>query len=398
MTYGTEIKSWVLRIALFLGVLNFSCSAETKVGSNSEIGAIPTGVGTSNGTRAGNTGGTAGSNGAATTTDFTLGPNTCAGANVQASRIKPTVLFVVDRSGSTSDPYPGSTSRWQAIYDALMDSKAGVVTRLQSVARFGMVLFDGPLEAAASDVVNGVFCLIPGMPCQTPDAGQPAATTSCPRLVIVNPALDNYTAIQTAYQPAGPAGGLTPTARSLEAAYKLIREPDQRLDQRAQGPAFVVLCTDGKPNGCIDSVGIPDEQGPIDQLTAAAKNGIKTYVVGVAADAEAQTYLDKLATFGDTGAPAFSPASKDDLVAALSQIVGGAVGCNVRLNGSVVPGQECSGTVNLNSQPLGCNDANGWKLTNESEIELQGSACQKFMNDPAAMISATFPCNAFVLE
>jgi hypothetical protein len=56
------------------------------------------------------------------------------------------------------------------------------------------------------------------------------------------------------------------------------------------------------------------------------------------------------------------------------------------------------GTVSLNSQKLDCKGADGWKLVNESEIELQGKACQQFMNDPTAMVDAQFPCGSFVLE
>jgi hypothetical protein len=222
-------------------------------------------------------------------------------------------------------------------------------------------------------------------------------------LVITQPALNNHAAIDAQYQISLP-GGTTPTALALEAAYKLL--PDQQVLDQQVGPQFVILCTDGLPNGCMDTFGIPDQQGPIDQLTAAAKRGIKTYVVGVAAKNDldaggalnAQAYLEELAKYGNTGSPAFSPATKGDLVAALSKIIGGAVGCNVKLNGTVVAGQECSGTVLFNSQPLECNGANGWKLVSSSEIELQGTSCQKFKDDPAAIVNATFPCNSFVLE
>ena len=404
MTCGKVIIRWVVLSTLISGVSALSCSAENVADSSNGVGnsstfdpggnssATNTNIGTSN------TVGAIGNSGSQTTNSATLGPNVCAGANARASRIKPTVLFVVDRSSSTADAYQGSSSRWQAIYDALMDPKAGVISKLQSIIFFGVVIFDGPIAGGVGNIVNNVFCIIPGMPCTT-DAGATQDTAgSCPELTIVNPALNNFTAIDQEYKALGP-GGTTPTALSLEAAYKLIKGGNQStLDQGAQGPAFVVLCTDGQPNGCMDTLGVPDQQGPIDQLTAAAKNGIKTYVVGVAADAEAQAYLDKLATYGDTGQPAFSPASKGELVKALTQIVGGAVGCKVKLNGAVVAGQECSGSVQLNSQPLECNAANGWKLASESEIELQGNACQQFMNDPQAIVNASFPCNAFVLK
>lgn len=402
MTSLIIIKKWTIIIALIIGVSLVSCSAENEVYSGNSLGAPSSGSRNSNsknggGSKVGSGQGVNVSTGAESN-EFVLDPNICAGANVQASRVKPTVLFVVDRSGSMEEEYPGSTNRWQAIYDALMDSEDGVIPKLQSVVYFGMVLFDGPMEGMAIEITNAVFCMIPGMPCDTSDGGQTNEEMGCPRLVVVDPALENFSAIEASYQPSGP-GGSTPTALSLEAAYDLINAADQDiLDHEVHGQPIVILCTDGLPNGCADTLNVPDQQGPIDQLTAAAQKGIKTYVVGVAADDEAQAYLDKLAQYGDTGQPAFSPATKHDLVVALSQIVGGAVGCNVVLNGAVVPGIECEGTVMLNGELLECNGPDGWRLVNESEIELQGSACQKFIDDPAVIISASFPCEAFILE
>jgi hypothetical protein len=300
----------------------------------------------------------------------------CATANVQASRIKPSILFVVDRSLSTQQSYSGSGSRWQAMYDALMDPNEGLIKKLQSVAYFGMVLYDSGDNS-----------------------------TSCPRLLQVDPKLDNYDAINQVYSAATPAG-FTPTALALEAAYKLV--PKQTLDLQI-GAQFVILCTDGEPNGCGESNGggifggwlggIPptDYQGPIDQVTAAAKAGIRTYIIGISVTGEAQTHLEQLAGLGKTGAPAFSPASKNELVDALSQVVGGAIGCQVALNGAVTLGQECTGYVELNSKSLGCNDPNGWKLADESHIELQGLSCKSFMNDPKAIINAGFPCEVFTI-
>jgi len=254
------------------------------------------------------------------------------------------------------------------MYDALMDSNTGVIHKLQSVAYFGMVLYNSGDDPAR-----------------------------CPNLLTVEPALDNYNKISSVYNArnAGP-GSYTPTALALEQAYKLV--PSQNELDKEGSAAFVILCTDGEPNGCGGWVGgMPptDYEGPVAQVTAAAKKDIETYVVGIAVDGQAQAHLDQLAKLGETGSPAFSPASKDELVAAISQIVGGAVGCQIRLNGKVVVGQECSGYVELNSEKLVCNGANGWKLVDESHILLQGSACKTLMNNSKAIVNAGFPCEVF---
>jgi hypothetical protein len=386
----------------------FSCSPEKPTsdspGFNWSTGGSAANGGSSNngGTEASSSGfpQSTGSGGTTATTDTGVSPSDtekCAGVNVQVSRIKPWMLFVVDRSGSTEWEYPGATNRWQALYDALMAPNEGVINKLQSQAYFGIVLFDGGEQN--SIVINELLCILDPSNPACVDAG---ISAGCPRLITVAPALNNYAKIDEAYRPAGPGGG-TPTALALAHAYSLVPPQQQILDEKI-GPQFVVLCTDGEPNGCANtSTGTAtgeeyDFQGPVDEVTKASANGIKTFVVGIAVETVAKDHLSQLATIGATGSSVFTPANKDDLVSAITQIVGGAIGCKVELNGSVVAGKECSGYVNLNSQKLVCNDPNGWKLVDNNHIELLGTACQTFLTDPAAILYAGFPCDAFILK
>ena len=92
---------------------------------------------------------------------------------------------------------------------------------------------------------------------------------------------------------------------------------------------------------------------------------------------------------------AFSPMTKDELVMTLVTIVGGAIGCQVFLNGEVTPGMECKGFVEVNAKLLKCNDPDGWKLIDPSTIELTGQACMDFMASPDVMLKAGFPCGVF---
>jgi hypothetical protein len=438
MAINTEMKSLFIGSALVWTLLALTCSPESKksgavygdpatsspaqpesVQTGPSATIIPGGPAITN--VPGNNTSTANTN------TFTPDKDVCAGANAQAVRIKPRVMFVVDRSGSTADPYPGSITKWQAMYDALMAPNVGVISKLQSVAHFGMVLFDGgDLPGGmgiATGIMGGIGCIMDPASCPTDNTtiAIDAGTGLCPRLIVVDPALNNYDKINNAYLPSGP-GGTTPTALALQAAYSLLPDSAQVLDQ-VIGDQFVVLCTDGLPNTCLDTANmnpaamnpatfnlVEDKQGPIDQVAAAAARGIKTYVVGVAAvndvagdggataGGDAQTYLDELANHGGTGKIAFSPLTKDDLVNAITDIIGATVGCSVQLNGKVVVGKECSGTVYLNSKPLECKGPDGFKLVSESEIELQGAACDQFKKDPLALVSAKFPCESFVLE
>jgi hypothetical protein len=294
----------------------------------------------------------------------------CADKTVATSRAAAWVLFVIDRSQTMADRF-GSTTRWEAVYDTLMKPGSGIISVLQNEVSFGIMLFDGQ--------------------------------GTCPRLETVAPALKNYNKINALYGRASP-GLHTPTALALNAAYKIVEENAGKLDNAGVGRQFVVLCTDGEPNGCPSSdilgagSAAADFDGPINEVTTAAKNGIKTYVVSVASSGpQYKDFLDRVASIGNTGSPAFSPTTKDELVKQLGGIVGNAVGCEIHLSGQVVTGKACSGTVMLNSKSLECNNPNGWKLVDETHIELLGTACQSFMNDSKAILNTTFPCDAVVV-
>jgi hypothetical protein len=313
----------------------------------------------------------------------------CAEVHLQVSRVKPWIMFVVDRSGSTDEEYPGSTSKWQAMYDALMSPRTGVIDKLQNIAYFGILLFDG------GEVIKTDACPDPN------DCPDPIyITPDCPRLVTVNPALRNYDAINATYEQS-PPGSSTPSAMALEAAYGLVPSEQQLDVDRDIGARFVIYCTDGEPNSCENGSAAIDpkaRKAVVDQVTAAAQTGTKTYVISIAVNDNMRQHLTDVAKAGATGSSAFSPTSKDDLAKVITQIVSGSIGCNLKINNSVTPGKECLGYVELNSQPLTCNDPNGWKLTDPTHIKLLGTACDSFLYNPAAIVNAGFPCDVYVLE
>jgi hypothetical protein len=416
-----KIREFSLLLGVMALVFAFfvaGCSAEGDSGNDK--GPVRPGIGSGGETSEGSAGSTSGSGTGGSVTSGTTGGGSgiggtiggagiCADVTVTASRVKPWVLFVVDRSGSTAESFPGSNSKWQALYDALMAPGTGVIPTLESVAYFGMVLYDGGERSAAgwTNAVTSLICLIPGL---CPDGGLPAGGTggaggtdggpeaACPRLIQIPPALNNALAIDAEYSIAGP-GGSTPTALALEAAYQIVTDAKLNAPDTEQGPQFVILCTDGEPNGC-DGGGNnnTDYQGPINAVTAATANGIKTFVVGIAVNQQAQAHLDELAVLGDTGSPAFSPTTSDELVQRLTEIMGGAVGCQVKLNGTVTPGEECTGEVYLNGIQRECNGADGWRLADESHIELLGASCDEFMTNTDSILTAGFPCGVFKIE
>jgi hypothetical protein len=147
----------------------------------------------------------------------------------------------------------------------------------------------------------------------------------------------------------------------------------------------------------------------------AATARITTFVISLAGgDGALQAHLDEVARHGQPSNPnakTFSPMTPQDLVTTLAAVLGGAIGCEVALNGTVVSGRECSGMVEVNGNPLACcrdggggswtcNDAaapmpDGWRLKDERTVELMGAACTQFLLATQASLRAAFPCGVF---
>jgi len=353
-------------VSATIGASACSCSPDPSGGGGGSSGASGIGgigatsgnggvgaVGGASGVTGGGAGGAAGSS--------------CAQGNASASRVTPTVILVVDGSTSMNDAY-GNSTRWTAMRDALV-SPTGVVTRLEMAVNFGLDLY-GTIPA----------CPFP--------------------LGSIAPALMNAGAI-TAGLPNGPPGLSTPTGEALEAVF--ARLPDQQavVDQDL-GPQIVILATDGAPNGCADFFTNTSARSLAAAQMGRAKN-IPMYVISLAGgDAALTAHLQQMANIGAGMDPSsgtaqlYVPTDPNALSATLEQIIGGAVGCLVTLNGTVAQGMECSGTVTLSGNPLVCNDANGWRLAAPNQIEVLGTACNEFKTNTASAVRADFPCNVFV--
>jgi len=303
--------------------------------------------------------------------------SSCAQGMASAARVLPTVMLVVDGSCSMSTEYPGgspdsilclqsATNRWSTLRTALVDPTMGVVPRLEGVVKFGL----------------GVYGTIP--------------TDQCPFVLgRIDPAINNAGAIANGL-PAAPPGLSTPTPEALTEVFNALPDSSQVLDMDI-GPQIVILATDGAPNGCETLT--PTQQQSLAAAMLGQSKGIKMFVISLAAPSgPLEQHLQQMANVGDPTNPnaiLYKPTAPAELSAALEQIIGGALGCDVALNGRVT-GNACVGTVLLNSTPLTCNDPNGWVLADESHIRLQGTSCDEFKANTASIVTADFPCNVFV--
>jgi hypothetical protein len=294
----------------------------------------------------------------------------CASAEVETSRVIPTVWLLIDGSGSMAAPLGTVelTSRWTALRDGLLASD-GLIAQLQGSVAFGLFVYDGGLS-------------LPGIP-----------GPQCPRVVTVDPALGNLPALSAAY-PELETGASTPTHYALLALQQRIIDTPSTL-----GPTYVVLATDGVPNLCDFHDGIPSTPDTEAEAIATVEQlrdaGTQSFVVSLAGeDPLLQAHLDAVAVAGGTGTSVFTPTSQSDLVEALTAIIGATASCDVQLHGHVQPGRDCTGTVKLEDRELTCNDADGYRLKDDRQtLELTGSACTELQQATNAKLSAAFPCN-----
>jgi von Willebrand factor type A domain len=310
--------------------------------------------------------GTGGFFGASSGSGSGMGGDGCADVVVNFEKQIPTVMLLIDQSGSMTAAF-GNGNRWEVLYDTLMNANNGIVKTLQNDVRFGLALYTS--------------------------AGGNAGGT-CPMLTKVPLALANHPAIDAAYQPQSPQGD-TPTGESIDAVAKDL------VAYTEVGPKIIVLATDGEPDTCA----VPNPQMGQPESIKAAQDayaaGIKTFVISVGAEVSDMHLQDVanagagLPIGGADKAPFYKALDPQALVAAFDTIINGVRSCTLKLNGTVDQAGAAAGKVSLDGMLLGYNDPNGWRLTAPDEIELVGTACETIkMGDHS--ISVQFPCGIVV--
>jgi hypothetical protein len=294
-------------------------------------------------------------------------PEICADVTASFEAQIPTVMLLLDQSGSMTAHFDG-TNRWNAMYDALMHIDEGVIPTLAGDVRFGLALYTS---------YNG---------------GE-----SCPVLTEVAPMMENYDAIDAVFASASPQDD-TPTGEAIEALVPLLDAVE------APGKKLILLATDGEPDSCE----IPDPQMGQARAIAGAQYaydaGIEVVVLAVGSQlseghqqdmANAGAGLPVPANCGEC-AEYYRPDSTMSLVDDFNTIINGARSCTFSLDGEVVTEHAGDGTVTLNGEELGYGDPDGWRLVSPTEIEVTGKACDEIMDGGNDNVEGTFPCYAFI--
>ncbi|HEY3358390.1 MAG TPA: vWA domain-containing protein [Polyangia bacterium] len=300
------------------------------------------------------------------------GPD-CPRVAVDLTLVVPRVVILIDQSGSMTSDFNGR-SRWQAVKVALTDPTTGVVPALQSQVIFGATLYTSH---------NGT-----------------AGGGTCPILTVVDPALDNATAIRDLLATHDPDTD-TPTGESIDAVVAAFAATPPNPDGH-EGPRIIILATDGEPDTCA----VPNPQTGQARAIQGAQNafnaGIRMFMLSVGNEVGAAHMQDManagvgLAVGGTANAPYYVANDTAGLITAFQQIIGAVRSCSFTLSAAVQPGFESQGDVRLNGDAIGYQDPNGWTLTNPTTLELLGTACQQYLADQSVTLAATFPCGSII--
>lgn len=294
-------------------------------------------------------------------------PEDCPDVTVALSPITPTVVLLVDQSGSmNSNLQAGGPSRWDAVKTALLDPTDGVVTQLIDRVDFGASLY-----SSTGGDAGGVCPII----------NETLPTTG-----------DNYQDIVDLFEANSPNRD-TPTAESIDAATANF--------VGAEGPKVIVLATDGNPDRCDDANAHDAVSQALSETAVqnAFSSNISTFVLSVG-DQVAETHLQRLANAGlgldlDTGLADFYVATDSTLLAsAFDSIIRGVRTCEATLDSEVDLSRADEGTVTLNGVELVAGSE--WQLKDQTTIELLGAACDTFLNEDSVVLEASFPCGIVV--
>jgi hypothetical protein len=295
---------------------------------------------------------------------------------VRASQVTPTVILIVDQSSSMEESFEGDRSRWNVLRDFLLDAPNGLIADLQSQVRFGLALYSA--ESGGSN---------------------PEPIGECPMITTVAPALDNYDAIASVYRGADVIED-TPTGDSIDAIVEelmLDRDPDAQND-----PVVFILATDGEPDRCEELDPQNGQEEAIAAVERAYQLGIRTFIISVGEGTVSAEHQQDVANAGlgrgpgDEDAEFWVAGNDQSLRAALTEIVGSQLGCEVQLNGRV-EGDACLGRVVLNGRDLECGGDDGWVLSSPRTIRLQGQACDDLKNLDEVLLEVSFPCEVGVV-
>ncbi len=297
----------------------------------------------------------------------------CPQNNFMANNLPPDLLIVLDRSGSMNQDSTGAmlmagdpNTKW-ALMTAAIKS---VVMQSQASVNWGLKFFGTGTSGCAVANVTAV---------------DPATMTAAAIISAID-------------APANQPGTSTPT-RAAE-----ISAGNYMAGRTNANPKYILLATDGEPNCAAGGGGggnATDGPGAIAAVTTVAGMGFPTFVIGIAADAEAGTTLEGMAVAGGRpragGNPSYySVSTTADLQAALTAIQSlTALPCTFQLGG--VPSNLTAVTVTVGGQVIPMGEWT-YGAGNRSVVFPDASAiCTQLKSGAIKDVQINLPCGVTVI-
>ncbi len=304
----------------------------------------------------------------------------------------PTVMVLVDRSGSMFD---------SGFWDPLKTAVLKVVEKTQDKVRYGLLTFTG-IAGQQCPLVTGTDTFV----------------------------INSYASLQAAYD----AASIKPGAKLETPTGMVINEkviPDL-LAFKEPGKKYILFVTDGEPDRCDDGDPVCARDDVVGAVQAAYNQSIGTFVFGLQANAALGQHLQDVANAG-AGQPVLSPGDAlkysclggDETKAkgkyaaaggttkfftpdatdatalenALSAAVAGAQSCTFDLQGKIEVDLANAGLghVLIDGAAVPYDAQNGWQMTSPTQLELVGDACSQLKNATKG-ISFDFPCDIIIAK
>ena len=331
-------------------------------------------------------------------------PNLCGEEIIPAISEPPTLYFVLDRSGSMSEPFEGTE---QSKYETARDVLGEVLSDIGHRVRYGAAVFPTASEDGCG----------PGVQIFPTSQGDPPSYAKSGRL---GPVLSDLLGrLGTAEEEGG-----TPTAATLAELRPTLTELGSRT--------HVVLATDGAPNcnaeaecdasscmlniegasvggvecdasfNCCDpsntGEGAPswcvDGSALEEEVAALAELGVPTYVIGMPGAILYASLLDELARIGGTAMSeeqAFYSADDPEALSAALRAIGTGVAISCTLELERAP--EDQNQVNLYfDEELLPGGEDGWRWVGPQTVEVLGTACAELESGEVLEVQIAYGC------
>jgi hypothetical protein len=334
----------------------------------------------------------------------------CAGFLTEPESLPSVLELVIDVSSSMNQRAPNPdtnvrASKWDVTRDALREAIPGVTgPGLSPTIAVGMLFYPNvkyevsktPLDVSACVNTAAMVPIAPLGP-----KGAPQRSLIDDRIASVQ--LQQSTPTHDAYRYALNSGLLPSTA---------------------PGRRFMLLITDGTPTlslGCMNESGSLQDVDPtpiVEEITAAARENVKTFLIGSPGSEANRTWMSRAAVIGGTAAPGCNINGPNychldmttatdfsaSLRSGLAKIVGQITPCTFSIaeppDGQEIDDNNINVIITSGGQSnlivrddMGdCTD--GWQLTADKQLLLCENTCNQLKLDASAQADVVFGCGA----